>query len=109
MDEWRQYNTIKLQADITLTNLNPNAKPQESWGRQENSDEEYSQNYTDSDSDNESDEDFEDFQVDGYHPVHVNEVVDNRYICLKKLGWGHFSTVWLAIRLSDKQLYALKF
>jgi len=28
---------------------------------------------------------------------------------LKKLGWGHFSTVWLAIKLSDKQLYALKF
>ena len=39
----------------------------------------------------------------------MNEIVDSRYICLKKLGWGHFSTVWLAFRLSDKQLYALKF
>ena len=27
---------------------------------------------------------------------------------LKKLGWGHFSTVWLALKLQDKQLYALK-
>ena len=27
---------------------------------------------------------------------------------LKKLGWGHFSTVWLAFSVSDKKLYALK-
>lgn len=27
---------------------------------------------------------------------------------MKKLGWGHFSTVWLALKLQDKQLYALK-
>ena len=27
---------------------------------------------------------------------------------MRKLGWGHFSTVWLALKLSDKQLYALK-
>jgi len=27
---------------------------------------------------------------------------------LRKLGWGHFSTVWLALKLSDKELYALK-
>ena len=25
------------------------------------------------------------------------------------MGWGHFSTVWLALHLQDKQLYALKF
>ena len=27
---------------------------------------------------------------------------------LRKLGWGHFSTVWLALKLQDKKLYALK-
>lgn len=27
---------------------------------------------------------------------------------MKKLGWGHFSTVWLAFHLGDKRLYALK-
>ena len=27
---------------------------------------------------------------------------------MQKLGWGHFSTVWLALSLSDKRLYALK-
>jgi len=27
---------------------------------------------------------------------------------LKKLGWGHFSTVWLAFNFKDRKLYALK-
>lgn len=38
----------------------------------------------------------------------MGEIIDSKYIILKKLGWGHFSTVWLAYKLSDKQLYALK-
>ena len=37
-----------------------------------------------------------------------SEIVDGKYIILKKLGWGHFSTVWLALKLQDKKLYALK-
>jgi serine/threonine-protein kinase SRPK3 len=33
----------------------------------------------------------------GYHPVHVGDVFANgRYTVVRKLGWGHFSTVWLA-------------
>lgn len=60
-----------------------------------------------SESDNDN-EDFEDYRVDGYHPSHVGEIIDSKYILLKKLGWGHFSCVWLAFKLSDKQLYALK-
>jgi len=31
-----------------------------------------------------------------YHPCHVGEVLINRYVLIQKLGWGHFSTVWLA-------------
>lgn len=31
-----------------------------------------------------------------------SEIVDHRYLCLKKLGWGHFSTVWLALKLQEK-------
>lgn len=34
--------------------------------------------------------------------------MDSRYVILRKLGWGHFSTVWLAFSLQDKKLYALK-
>lgn len=32
----------------------------------------------------------------GYHPVRIGEKYkDGRYVVLRKLGWGHFSTVWL--------------
>lgn len=31
----------------------------------------------------------------GYHPVVIGDVFDNRYRVIRKLGWGHFSTVWL--------------
>lgn len=32
----------------------------------------------------------------GYHPVCIGEVYGSHYRIEKKLGWGHFSTVWLA-------------
>jgi len=63
---------------------------------------------SDSDTDDNDNESLEDFKTDGFHPTHIGEIIDSKYIILKKLGWGHFSTVWLAYKLSDKQLYALK-
>lgn len=36
-----------------------------------------------------------DYRPGGYHPVHIGELFLNRYIVVQKLGWGHFSTVWL--------------
>ena len=41
------------------------------------------------------DEGIEDYKIGGYHPVHIGEVLINRYVVIQKLGWGHFSTVWL--------------
>lgn len=39
----------------------------------------------------------EDYCEGGYHPVEIGEVYkDGRYTIVRKLGWGHFSTVWLA-------------
>ena len=38
-----------------------------------------------------------------------SEIINNKYILIQKLGWGHFSTVWLGFHLGDKSLYALKF
>ncbi len=32
----------------------------------------------------------------GYHPVKIGDLYNNQYLVEKKLGWGHFSTVWLA-------------
>ena len=62
-----------------------------------------------SDDDDDNDvEELSDYRPDGYHVAHIGELIDSKYVLLKKLGWGHFSTVWLAFKLSDKQLYALK-
>lgn len=36
------------------------------------------------------------YKKGGYHPVLIGEKYNDRYIIEKKLGWGHFSTVWLA-------------
>ena len=42
------------------------------------------------------DEGAEGYKRGGYHPVSVGERYgDGRYVVLKKLGWGHFSTCWL--------------
>ncbi|KAJ2994830.1 serine/threonine protein kinase, CMGC group [Globomyces sp. JEL0801] len=45
--------------------------------------------------DDEEDED--DYKKGGYHPVNIGDCFNNnRYRVVRKLGWGHFSTVWLA-------------
>jgi hypothetical protein len=45
----------------------------------------------------EDEEDLEDYRPGGYHPVHIGDAFkDGRYVIVRKLGWGHFSTVWLA-------------
>ena len=42
-------------------------------------------------------EDLEDYKKGGYHPVAIGDRLSNdRYIVVRKLGWGHFSTVWLS-------------
>jgi serine/threonine-protein kinase SRPK3 len=42
-------------------------------------------------------EDPNDYKEGGYHPAYIGETYkDGRYILVRKLGWGHFSTVWLA-------------
>lgn len=56
----------------------------------------------DEDSDDEpenlaDEEDLEDYVPGGYHPCFVGENYKNgKYTLVRKLGWGHFSTVWLA-------------
>ncbi|CBJ30526.1 Serine/threonine-protein kinase SRPK1, putative [Ectocarpus siliculosus] len=42
------------------------------------------------------DEGKEGYKVGGYHAVKLGDVFADRYIVVKKLGWGHFSTVWMA-------------
>ena len=54
-------------------------------------------------------EDLEDYCKGGYHPVVIGEKFkDGRYIIVRKLGWGHFSTVWLAYDSFESRHVALK-
>lgn len=45
----------------------------------------------------------------GYHVVRVGDkFAGGRYSVLQKLGWGHFSTVWLVLDSDTGQHAALK-
>jgi serine/threonine protein kinase len=45
----------------------------------------------------------------GYHPVHVGDKYKNgAYTVLRKLGWGHFSTVWLVVNNDTGAYGAMK-
>ena len=42
-------------------------------------------------------EQLEQYCQGGYHPIHLNDFLEQgRYEILHKLGFGSFSTVWLA-------------
>ncbi|WPH02008.1 Hypothetical protein R9X50_00486200 [Acrodontium crateriforme] len=54
-------------------------------------------------------EDSEDYCKGGYHPVTVGEQYkDGKYTVVRKLGWGHFSTVWLSKDNTTGKHVALK-
>ena len=59
----------------------------------------------------EEDEGTEDYCRGGYHPVRIGDYFRSsktRYCIEKKLGWGHFSTVWLARDVDSDKRVALK-
>lgn len=50
-----------------------------------------------SSSGSEEDEGVDAYRKGGYHAVRAgDQFAAGRYIAQRKLGWGHFSTVWLA-------------
>lgn len=59
-------------------------------------------------SDEEEQESREDYGKGGYHPVKIGDLFLGRYHVTRKLGWGHFSTVWLCWDLEDTRYVALK-
>lgn len=60
------------------------------------------------DADSSEDEGMPDYKIGGYHPVHVGEILLDRYVIIQKLGWGHFSTVWLTKDLKYNNYVAMK-
>lgn len=53
-------------------------------------------------------EDLEWYEPGGFHPVHLQDVYDLRYSIVHKLGFGGFSTVWLARDSVENEWVALK-
>ncbi|OMJ66998.1 hypothetical protein SteCoe_35969 [Stentor coeruleus] len=49
-----------------------------------------------------------DYRPGGYHPVELGDMFLNRYVVVQKLGWGHFSTVWLCKDTSYGTYVAMK-
>jgi serine/threonine-protein kinase SRPK3 len=51
----------------------------------------------------EEEEEEEEYKKGGYHPVEIDDVLNTRYKITAKLGWGHFSTVWLAMDIKSEE------
>merc|ERR1719389_577012 len=66
-------------------------------------DSEHEEDYTESD-----DEGADGYRKGGYHVVNIGEIYNQRYQVIAKLGWGHFSTVWLCQDLHASSLVAMK-
>ena len=79
----------------------------------------------DADENESEDEGIEDYKLGGYHPVHIGftyiynikilkkfyyfrEILLERYVIIQKLGWGHFSTVWLSKDFKYNTYVAIK-
>jgi serine/threonine-protein kinase SRPK3 len=53
-------------------------------------------------------EDVEQYRRGGLHPIDLDDVLDNRYKIVHKLGHGGFATIWLARVLNEKRYVAIK-
>ncbi|KAH8289633.1 hypothetical protein KR054_008461 [Drosophila jambulina] len=48
------------------------------------------------------------YKFGGYHPVSVGDVFKDRYYAIHKLGWGHFSVVWMCFDSVEERYCAIK-
>ena len=53
-------------------------------------------------------EDLEDYDVGGFHPVHIGDNFNDRYTVVHKLGYGGYATVWLVRDHRESKYAALK-
>ncbi|XP_068171151.1 SRSF protein kinase 3-like [Antennarius striatus] len=49
-----------------------------------------------------------DYGIGGYYHVEIGDIFIDRYQVVRKLGWGHFSTVWLSWDMVKRRFVALK-
>lgn len=53
-------------------------------------------------------ENLEKYEPGGYHPIMIGDTLQERYQIVDKLGFGGYSTVWLARDLRLEQYVAVK-
>lgn len=53
-------------------------------------------------------ENLEKYKPEGYHPVMIGDVLHDRYRIVDKLGFGGYSTVWLAHDIRREEYVAVK-
>ena len=103
-DEGGRLNNSNITANSNSSNVALTSRRSENRAASEPDDEE--EEILGSDDDEQ--EDPKDYIKGGYHPVKIGDLFHNRYHVVRKLGWGHFSTVWLCWDLTDKKFVALK-
>ncbi|KAH8387944.1 hypothetical protein KR093_010401, partial [Drosophila rubida] len=50
----------------------------------------------------------DDYRRGGYHPVEPGDCLKQRYFAIAKLGWGHYSIVWLCFDSLQRRYCAIK-
>ncbi|KAL5483406.1 hypothetical protein ACEPAI_8637 [Sanghuangporus weigelae] len=48
------------------------------------------------------------YHLGGYHPTRIGDTLNGRYRIVQKLGWGEYSTVWLAHDLQTDEYRSVK-
>lgn len=97
---------------ICCSNGGPPHAERESSSKNQCDNEEDAEDYQEDEavlgSDDDEQEDPADYVKGGYHPVTIGQMFNGCYHVVRKLGWGHFSTVWLCWDIQCKRFVAMK-
>ena len=92
----KKPSSSKLMTNITGQSGNGRESPVFIANRGGGDYESVDNNSTDEDYSDDGDEGAEGYKQGGYHPVSIGDRFNSgRYTVVEKLGWGHFSTVWM--------------
>uniref|UniRef100_A0A8D2JLX4 non-specific serine/threonine protein kinase n=1 Tax=Varanus komodoensis TaxID=61221 RepID=A0A8D2JLX4_VARKO len=97
---------VKLMAYKCIMSLRPETQHRGPATHSENDIPEQEEEILGSDDDEQ--EDPNDYCKGGYHLVKIGDLFNGRYHVIRKLGWGHFSTVWLSWDIQGKRFVAMK-
>ncbi|XP_078597159.1 SRSF protein kinase 3-like isoform X23 [Branchiostoma floridae x Branchiostoma japonicum] len=99
--------SLALQLQLQLTQLSLRPETDSTTTPPSSHEEHYADDHDEDEevlgSDEDEQEDPQDYCKGGYHPVKIGDLFNSRYHVVRKLGWGHFSTVWLAWDLKPQQ------